>query len=109
MAEDEGTSKHAICFTAGVSGAPFAAGVIHAHLAADRDPPAVCAGISMGALSAAAMQRAYLELEEERAKARGVHHLENARWSWLRKYFSALSERPLDVIWDGIPDVGDFF
>src|SRR5215471_408790 len=55
-----------VCFTAGITGAPFAAGVIHAYLAADRRPPLVVAGISIGALSAAAMQRAYRELHDQK-------------------------------------------
>ena len=53
----------AVCFTAGFAGAMFAAGAIHAYLAADRKPPAIVAGISMGALNAAAFQRCYQELK----------------------------------------------
>src|SRR5882724_1547048 len=53
----------AVCFTAGFAGAIFGAGTIHAYLVSDRRPPQVVAGISMGALNAAAMQRCYRELQ----------------------------------------------
>src|SRR5215467_1467653 len=56
----------AVCFTAGFAGAMFGAGAIHAYLASDRKPPQVVAGISMGALNAAAMQRCYRELQAVR-------------------------------------------
>jgi len=49
------STPDAVCFTAGVIGIPFAAGVIHAYLASGRDAPLVAAGISGGALNAAAM------------------------------------------------------
>ena len=91
----------AVGFTAGLDGASFDAGVIHAYLAADRKPPKVVAGISMGALSPAAMQNAY--------RVKGSATDEASRWSWYRKYLTELSDRPLDAIWDAIPDPGDFF
>ncbi len=94
----------AVCFTAGFSGALFAAGTIHAHLAARRPTPRVAAGISMGAVSAAAMQRCYQELD--RAKA---GEEDSARWSWFRRYLSGLYDCPLNVFWDAIPDQSDFF
>jgi predicted acylesterase/phospholipase RssA len=97
-----------VCFTAGIDGAPFGAGAIHAYLAADRKAPAVVAGISMGALNAAAMQRAYRELNTKGAGAVGDAR-EAARWSWFRDYVQQLSDHPLNVIWNGIPDQSDFF
>lgn len=95
--EDEG-----LCFTAGLQGAPFGAGVIHAYLTAGRKPPRVVAGISMGSLTAAAFQRAYKEcLRDPQTEA--------MRWQWYRRYLQAISERPFDVLWSGIPDQSDFF
>lgn len=96
-----------ICFTAGLNGAPFAAGVIHAYLVSHRKPPAVVAGISMGSLSAAAMQRCYKELE--RAKNQPPDKQEAARWRWFRDYVTALYDHPLGAIWDGLPHQSDFF
>ena len=64
----DGEGKDAVCFTAGFSGALFGAGTIHAYLAARRANPQVAAGISMGALSAAAMQRCYQESMGPRRK-----------------------------------------
>jgi predicted acylesterase/phospholipase RssA len=98
-------SLEAVCFTAGVDGTPFAAGVTHAYLAADRPPPAVIAGISSGALSAAAMAASFEELascheEKERNEAR--------RWRWFRSYLDALANRPLDVFWRGLPSFAEF-
>ncbi|MBI1790726.1 MAG: patatin-like phospholipase family protein [Acidobacteria bacterium] len=97
--------KDAVCFTAGAKGAPFNAGVIHAYLAADREPPKIAAGISIGALSAAAMQRCYQEL----AKAPAGGQREARRWTWFRRYFEDLSYDPLNVIWHAVPDPVDFF
>jgi predicted acylesterase/phospholipase RssA len=99
----------AICFTAGATGLVFAAGTIHAHLAADRTPPAVVAGISAGSISAAALQRCYQELEQARAAGTDGAVLEAARWEWFRRYLTALWDEPLRVIWDGLPDQTDFF
>lgn len=104
----------AVCFTAGFAGAAFGAGVIHAYLAADRDPPAVAAGSSLGAVNAAALQRVYQELETAKAKQAPPNEeeekkLEAARWQWFREYVEALSDRPLNVFWDAIPDQSDFF
>ena len=48
-----------VCFSAGHTGAPFGAGFIHAYLASDRKPPVVVAGISLGAVTAAVMERSY--------------------------------------------------
>jgi hypothetical protein len=53
----------AVAFTSGAQGAPFSAGVVHAWLVADRERPLVATGISMGTIAAAAMRRAYEELE----------------------------------------------
>ena len=110
----EDAPNDGVCFTAGITGAPFAAGVIHAYLAADRRPPKVAAGISMGALSAAAMQRAYHELHDQKTAA-GPHpddqqkkSIERARWEWFRKYLAFLTDHPFDVIWNCIPDPSDF-
>src|SRR5215475_13586256 len=106
MADDH----EAVCFTAGASGAVFAAGVIHAHLAADRASPAVVAGISAGCLSAAAMQRCYQELAAARATgAQTGTTVEAARWTWFRRYLTAVWDEPLRVIWDELPDQADFF
>ncbi|MBI1749930.1 MAG: patatin-like phospholipase family protein [Acidobacteria bacterium] len=104
----------AVCFTAGLAGAAFGAGTIHAYLAADRDPPAVAAGISLGALNAAAMQRVYQELEAAKSQhqpptGEEEKKLEAARWRWFRQYVEALSDQPLNVFWDAIPDQSDFF
>lgn len=88
----------AVCFTAGAKGAAFAAGTIHAYLAARRPAPALVAGISMGSLGAAAMQRAYAEWLRQ-----------GNRWSWFRQYVDSLTQQPLDVVWDALPDQSDFF
>ncbi|MGH9666686.1 MAG: hypothetical protein ACRD9L_19860, partial [Bryobacteraceae bacterium] len=102
---DRVPGKDAVCFTAGHKGAPFSAGVIHAYLAADRPAPKVAAGISTGALSAAAIDRVYRELH----KSSGTGDREARRWSWFRRYLDLLSRSPLDVIWSAIPDPVDFF
>ncbi len=99
----------AVCFTAGATGAAFGAGTIHAYLAADRKAPAVVAGISMGALNAAAMQRAFCELEQGKKQELSAEEQEAIRWRWFRRYVDALSDNPLDVFWDAIPDQSDFF
>jgi predicted acylesterase/phospholipase RssA len=111
--EQHAASAHgatdAVCFTAGASGVPFAAGVVHAYLAADRPAPVVAAGISTGALSAAAMQRVYRELADAQvdpgATPGGV---EAARWEWFRRYVTVLTDTPLNALWDGLPDQADF-
>lgn len=95
----------AVCFTAGPDGVPFGLGVIHAYLAADREAPSILAGISSGALTAAAMQRCFRELKKTDGKS--CEERERARWRWFRKYLSALVESPLEVIWHSIPDVSD--
>ncbi len=103
----------AVCFTAGAAGALFGAGTIHAHLATDRPTPAVVAGISVGALSAVAMQRCYRELEKARDPAATPPstpvQIESARWRWLRRYVAALADKPMNVFWDSIPNPSDFF
>jgi predicted acylesterase/phospholipase RssA len=66
----------AVCFSAGVTGVAFGAGVIHAYLASDRQPPKVIAGISLGALTAA-MERCYHSM--------GASPSEAARWKWFRR------------------------
>ena len=92
--------EDAVCFTAGLHGVSFGAGTIHAYLASDRTPPKVTAGISVGALTAAVMERCYRELRESRS--------ETARWTWLRRYLSFLLDRPYDVAWHAIPNPSDF-
>jgi predicted acylesterase/phospholipase RssA len=95
----------AVCFTAGFTGAMFGAGTIHAYLAADREPPAVVAGISAGAINAAALQRCYQELK--RSHSTGENR-EASRWSWFREYLSSLTDDPLGVVWRGLPRLTDF-
>ena len=94
----------AVCFTSGLKGAAFAAGVIHAWLASDRLPPLVAAGISTGAISAAAFQRCYRELEGSAPDS-----LERQRWEWFRRYLDSVTNNPLSFIWRAIPDPVDFF
>lgn len=91
----------AVCFTAGFAGAMFGVGTIHAYLASDRDPPAVVAGISAGAINAAAMQRCYQELRKSQTPG-------GLRWKWFRQYLSTLTDDPLGVIWRGLPRLTDF-
>jgi predicted acylesterase/phospholipase RssA len=100
----------AVCFTAGVPGAMFAAGTIHAYLAADRQPPAVVAGISLGALNAAALQRCYQELEPPTPgrTADQVAKREASRWSWYRRYLNMLTDEPFSAVWNGVPRQSDF-
>lgn len=99
----EGCEKgDCVCFTAGPRGALFSLGVIHAYLAADRPPPVIAAGVSVGALSAAAMHRSYREMREAPPGEK-----ETARWKWFRGYVSFLVQRPLDVIWNSVPDISD--
>lgn len=95
----------AICFTSGLNGAPFSAGLIHAYLAAARPPPLIVAGISVGALSAAAMQRCYRELEK--ANTANDKDQEAWRWEWFRRYLHFLTDSPFNVIWDAVPDPVD--
>src|SRR5262249_1241278 len=99
---NEQSHAEGVCFTAGMEGAPFGAGVIHSYLGAGRNPPRVVAGISMGALTAAAFQRPYQECLKNPQS-------EDVRWQWYRRYLQAISENPFDVIWAGIPDQSDFF
>jgi predicted acylesterase/phospholipase RssA len=110
--EYSSTEADAVCFSAGLSGPFFSAGVTHAYLAADRQPPKVVAGISGGALSAAAMQRCYRELDSAKKEVTaGVLHpqqVEGRRWKWFRHYLQSLLHRPLDFVWHSIPDLPDF-
>ena len=92
--------EDAVCFTAGLQGVSFGAGTVHAYLASDRTPPKVTAGISVGALTAAVMERCYRELRESRTEA--------ARWTWFRRYLSFLLDHPYDVAWHAIPNPSDF-
>jgi predicted acylesterase/phospholipase RssA len=92
----------AVCFSAGLKGAPFGAGTIHAYLASDRQPPKLAAGISLGALTAAVMERCYRALDQDKSRT------ETARWGWYRCYLSFLLDRPFDVVWNAIPDPSDF-
>ncbi|HYL78566.1 MAG TPA: patatin-like phospholipase family protein [Bryobacteraceae bacterium] len=100
--------RDAVCFTAGAAGALFGAGTIHAHLATDRPAPAVVAGISVGALSAVALQRCYRELQDARDSHSTPVQIEAARWRWLRQYVAVVADRPMDVFWDSIPNPSDF-
>jgi hypothetical protein len=95
----------AVCFSAGLTGAPFGAGTTHAYLASDRKPPIVAAGISLGALNAAVMERCYRDMELclERSRPR----TEAARWGWYRRYLTFLLNRPFDVVSDAVPDPSD--
>jgi len=111
---DQRDGNDAICFTPGFPGACFGAGTIHAYLAADRKPPRVAAGISLGTVSAAVMQRSYADLikaKNDRGKDSGPLYDKStaARWSFFRKYIQTISDRPFQVIWKGIPDPADFF
>ncbi len=94
----------AIAFTSGPDGAPFAAGVIHAWLAADRHQPLVATGISTGALAAAAVRRVYEELEHDDSDP-----VEVRRWRWYQRYYQAVTANPLEAIWRALPDPVDFF
>ena len=58
----------AVCFSAGITGVAFGAGVIHAYLASDRKPPLIIAGISLGAVTAAAMERSYYFFAREKSR-----------------------------------------
>jgi len=99
----------ALCFTAGLQGVAFGAGVIHAHLAADRTTPAVVAGVSTGALNAAVLQRSYHDLIQSRTPEAGGLAIEASRWKFLRRYLTKLSYSPTDVLWNAIPNRTDIF
>ncbi|HLJ28108.1 MAG TPA: patatin-like phospholipase family protein [Candidatus Angelobacter sp.] len=105
---DPRDGKDALCFTPGFPGASFGAGAIHAYLAADREPPQVVAGISLGTLSAAVMQRSYADLCAAKKSKLKDGAIEAARWKFFRKYLSFITHRPFDVLWKGIPDPADF-
>ncbi|HWF10643.1 MAG TPA: hypothetical protein VG297_19380, partial [Bryobacteraceae bacterium] len=94
----------AVCFTAGPKGAAFGAGAVHAWLASDREPPLVVAGISTGAVTAAALRRVFQELESAPPE-----RLEEFRWTWYRRYLDAVSVAPLDFMWKSFPDPVDYF
>src|SRR5438552_1983477 len=96
------TRDDAVAFTAGPKGIPFSAGAIHAWLASDRKAPLIAAGISSGALSAAALDRCYRELDA--AAHLNLPEREAARWTWFRTYLDAISYEPLQPFWDAIPD-----
>ena len=66
----------------------------------------LAAGISTGAISAAALQQCYRELE---AIAPDSLSLERSRWEWFRRYLDAVTNKPLRYIWGAIPDPMDFF
>ena len=103
--QDREPGTDALCFTAGPKGIPFSAGVIHAWLAADRAAPKVAAGISSGALAAAAIERAC----RQRDSAGSPDQQEASRWIWFRRYVNAITYDPLNAIWDAIPNPVDFF
>ncbi|MDP8990855.1 MAG: hypothetical protein M3N41_12350, partial [Acidobacteriota bacterium] len=112
--QDRPSGSDAVCFTAGPRGLAFSAGVIHAWLASDRDTPQAMAGISAGALSAAALARA-CQLRDQAKNAPPPTHplsaaeVESRRWAWFRQYLDAITNEPLKPIWDAIPDPDDFF
>lgn len=97
----------AVCFTAGPEAAVVGAGTIHAYLSTRRKCPKVVAGISLGALNAAAMQRVYREMG--RSDGQSQQEQDAARWTWFRHYVEALSDQPVNVVWNAIPDQSDFF
>ena len=109
--QDRPGGHDAVCFTAGPPGAYFGAGTVHAYLAADRPAPVVVTGISSGAVSAAALYKAYRELHRERSQP--VHpspgQVESARWTWFRQYLEQITYSPLDFVWDAIPNPTDFY
>src|SRR3974390_625813 len=97
----------AVCFTAGVDGVPFALGLIHAYLVSGQPAPSIVAGISAGALSAAALQRCYLEIHKAEKAGATPDQIEEARWRWLRRYLAFVVDSPFDFLWKAIPDVSD--
>lgn len=111
-----GGGDDAVCFTAGLKGAYFGAGVIHAYLAARRKHPVITAGISAGALNAAALQKCFRELKDAPPTPANTGDVKERldadkrqRWSWFRNYVHLLTDNPLSVVWDAIPDISDFF
>lgn len=104
---DRNAGDDAICFVAGLQGIHFSAGVVHAYLAADREAPVAVAGISGGALTSAAMYKAYHELKKHQSESAAMR--EAIRWSWFRTYVERLTVAPLDPFWDAIPNPVDFF
>src|ERR1022692_2196966 len=104
QAETPHGGEDVVCFTSGPSGATFSAGVIHAWLASDQEPPLVAAGISIGAISAAAMRRVYQELSKAKPDS-----LEQRRWQWFRRYLNGVIQNPTAAIWNSVPDPVDFF
>ncbi len=109
--QDRAGGNDAVCFTAGPPGAYFGAGTVHAYLAADRPAPVVAAGISSGAVSAAALYKAYRDLDRERRRTvkPSMEEVESARWTWFRRYLEQITYAPLDFVWDAIPNPIDFF
>src|SRR5262249_30210736 len=99
----------ALCFTAGLPAALFGAGVIHAYLAAERPAPKVAAGVSLGALTAAVLQRCYKDLNEATTHGLGEKALESARCRFSRRYLAKLTDSPLGIVWRSFPDPIDFF
>jgi predicted acylesterase/phospholipase RssA len=97
----------AVCFTAGIDGVPFALGLIHAYLVSGQPPPSIVAGISSGALSAAALQRCYLEIDKAASAGATQEQIEEARWRWFRRYLAFIVDSPFDFLWKAIPDVSD--
>ena len=105
---DRKDGEDAVCFAAGIQGPYFAAGTIHAYLAADRNPPVVVAGISAGSVTAAAMYKSYADLQSVHTKASEIER-ETARWRWFRSYLEKITHQPLSPIWQAIPNPVDFF
>ncbi len=78
------------------------------------------AGISSGALSAAALARACQKRDEAKAlrdqssalppsQQLSLAELESRRWTWFRQYLDAITNEPLKAVWDAIPDPDDYF
>src|SRR5258708_2360549 len=107
--QDRKPGTDAVCFTAGPRGIPFSAGVIHAWMASDREAPPVIAGISSGALSAAALARACEKRDGVKTEALSPDERESRRWVWFRQYLDAITNEPLKPIWDAMPDPDDYF
>ncbi len=105
---DREGGQDAVCFSSSLGGAIFGTGAIHAYLASDRKHPRIAAGIFLGALCAAAMQRSYKDLERE-DEERNPTVLEADRWRWFQRLLHKITDRPLSVLWRSLPDRSDFF
>ena len=93
-----------VCFTAGPRAARFGLGVVHAWLAADRPPPVATAGISLGALNAAALVRALRAVTAAKPE-----HREAARWGWFRRYVRGRRGALRRLLGEVLPEPKDLF